>query len=338
MPPHHLLFGSVTRISDLQSEPFEVEPLPRTAWATGDYVLADVEPVRTPLRRVELPNGRMADIAAGDRVVGTLGVRKATLEVVGDWRGVSADGRMHVLTSGQVFGWATSRSLLLPPLMAVTYHGHAMRGGAKLTMRAFAAKPPARTYDRPTVLLVGSSMSAGKTSAAKVIVRELTQNGRSVVGAKLTGAARYRDILTMGDAGAQRIFDFVDVGLPSTICPEDEYRTALGQLLSLIAGDGPDVVVAEAGASPLEPYNGDVVLETLGDRVRCMILCASDPYSVLGFMKAFDRVPDLITGIATTTSAGIELIEKLCGVTALNLLDRDSLGRLHAILERCLSA
>ena len=34
-----------------------------------------------------------------------------------------------------------------------------------------------------------------------------------VIGTKLTGAGRYRDILAMRDAGADYIFDFVDAGL-----------------------------------------------------------------------------------------------------------------------------
>ena len=48
-----------------------------------------------------------------------------------------------------------------------------------------------------------------------------------VIGTKLTGAGRYRDILAMQDAGADYIFDFVDAGLPSTVVSEREYRRAL---------------------------------------------------------------------------------------------------------------
>ena len=59
-----------------------------------------------------------------------------------------------------------------------------------------------------------------------------------MVGAKLTGAGRYRDILAMQDAGADHIFDFVDAGLPSTVVPESEYRPALRNLLSRMAGRG----------------------------------------------------------------------------------------------------
>ena len=51
-----------------------------------------------------------------------------------------------------------------------------------------------------------------------------------------------------------------------------------------------------------------------------------------GVTSAFGKRPDLVTGLATSTSAGIELIEKLSGIEALNVLGRSSLPRLKAIL------
>jgi hypothetical protein len=41
-------------------------------------------------------------------------------------------------------------------------------------------------------------------------------------------------------------------------------------------------------------------------------------------------------GQSSSTRAGIEPVEKLSGITALNVLDRDSLPKLKAILERTL--
>jgi hypothetical protein len=176
-------------------------------------------------------------------------------------------------------------------------------------------------------------MSAGKTTSAKVIVHLLREAGLVVVGAKLTGAGRYRDILAMQDAGADYIFDFVDAGLPSTVVSEKEYRRALRSLLSRMGAVEADVVVAEVGASPLEPYNGAAAIEEVGPNVRCTVLSASDPYAVTGVFTAFDNRPDLVTGLATSTQAGIELVEKLCGIEAINVLDRSSLPRLRSILD-----
>ena len=90
----------------------------------------------------------------------------------------------------------------------------------------------------------------------------------------------------------------------------------------------------EIGASPLEPYNGKAAIESIEDSIRCMILCASDPYAALGVMEAYGAKPDIVSGLATSTYAGIALIEKLCKVTALNLIDTQTTPKLRAILKR----
>jgi len=65
-------------------------------------------------------------------------------------------------------------------------------------------------------------------------------------------------------------------------------------------------------------------------------LCASDPYAVAGVISAFRKRPDLVAGAAANTEAGIALVEKLCDLKALDLLDKRSAPDLRAILNRSL--
>ncbi|MDJ0712846.1 MAG: hypothetical protein QNJ54_01335 [Prochloraceae cyanobacterium] len=327
------LFSTLTRISDLQCRPFSCQALPREQWATGDYVVGEVIPPLHQPSRVELSNGRMANLLEGDLIVGAFGVRRATLAIVGDWQSIQADGRMNNLTAAGIFGRATSMSFLLLPPTSLLYRGHVLREKHKVCMKDFVPSIYKTDYNCPTVMIIGTSMSAGKTMAARVIIQQLKQVGLKVIGTKLTGAGRYRDILSMGDAGADRIFDFVDVGLPSSACPPEEFRVCLRQLLGRIAAEKPDVVVAEAGASPFEPYNGSVVLEEMKSQIRCTVLCASDPYAVIGVSQSFGLTPDLISGVATSTTAGVELVEKLTGIKALSLSERESLPQLMQLLK-----
>jgi len=306
-------FSSLTRISDLAEEPFDVKPWSREAWSTGDYVVGEVVGRSGKYSRVELQSGRMIEVIEGDLVIGAWGSRRATLEAVGDWTDVGADGMFNALTAAGLFGRATSLAPLMAPLMRLRYIGHVVRGGRTVTMSDFTPSIPHVAYDIPTLLVIGTSMSAGKTTAAKRIIRHLKGLGLHIVGTKLTGAGRYRDILAMRDAGADHVYDFVDVGLPSTIVDADEYRSRLLDLLALVAARNPDIVVAEAGASPLEPYNGEVVLHVLGDHVRCTVLCASDPYAVSGVIAGFGYEPDVVAGIAANTTASVELVRRLTG-------------------------
>jgi hypothetical protein len=330
-------FASLTRISNLPEVSFSPMPLPKAHWNTGDYVVGEASHPRG-LSAIELANGRMIEVAEGDLVVGALGQRCATLEAVGDWRAIGDDLQMEALTSAGLFGKVTSKSAFLPALLPLTYCGHVMVNGAKVTMREFVAPRPRLPFTLPVVLIVGTSMSAGKTMTARLAIRLLKETGLKVIGAKLTGAGRYRDVLSMRDAGADLIFDFVDVGLPSTVGPADEYREALDRLLTMMVEAGADVVVAEAGASPLEPYNGATAIATIEPNVRCMVLCASDPYAVAGVISAFRKRPDLVAGAAANTEAGIALVDKLCDIKALDLLDKRSIPDLRAILKRALNS
>jgi hypothetical protein len=313
---------SLTRISDLSEQPFDVEAVDRGNWATGDYVVGELLDA-TGYHTIELPNGRMMDTTEGDLIVGALGARAATIEAVGDWQAVD-DDMLDMLTPAGLLGRATSVSPFLSKLMSLRYRGHVTRRGRKQTMDGMLQPVPTAVLDAPIVLITGTSMSSGKTMSGRLIVQLLSRRGFRVVGAKFTGAARYRDVLSYEDAGAARVFDFVDAGLPSTVTDPEDFKPRLIRLLDLIAAARPDVVVAEAGASPLEPYNGKTTIDVLGDRVRFNLLCASDPYAVVGVAGAFDHEPDLIAGGAANTTAGIELVKKLTGLPAMNLLSKAS--------------
>ena len=328
---------SVTRISDLNSKDFLAEKLSRDRWETGDYVVGKVLDTRGTLDTIELASGRMVQIMEGDLVVGALGRRVATLEAVGDWQAIDDSLEFNALTSAGLFGKTTSLSPFLSSPMSLQYQGHVMRESEKTNMRDFVTESAKMKLEAPIVLIVGTSMSAGKTMSGRVIVHLLSQMGLKVVGAKLTGAARYRDMLSFADAGASAIYDFVEAGLPSTAVDEDVYREALPCLLSRIAAERPDVVVAEAGASPLEPYNVTIAKEMIRDNVKFKLLCAQDPYAVVGVQQAFQRSPDLVAGGAANTDAAIALVRKLADLPALNLMDTANHPKLAEMLRRALA-
>lgn len=330
--------GSVARGGDFAARPPEILARPRDEWATGDYVVAEMLDTGIGRFEVEPPGGGIQEIEPGDRLVGALGVRAATLTLVGDWRGVGDDLVLETLTQAGVLGHCTSAAVPPPPIAEMRYLGHAARDGVPLTMRGCVQPVAERSLAAPVILIIGTSMDAGKTVAAVAIIRALKAMGLRVAGAKLTGVGRFRDILAMDDAGADRILDFVDAGLPSTVVPAAEYEAALDTLCSMLAAAGPDVVVAEAGASPLEPYHGEIAVRRLDDRVCATVLCASDPYAVVGVIDAFGRRPDLVSGRATSTSAAIGLLDKLVGIPAINMFDPEVTEKLRSFLGGVLPA
>ena len=326
-------FPSTTRITDLQQRPFTVSRLPRNEWRNGQYVVAEITGRALRPFALELADGRVAQAVPGDRLVGALGRRAATLQAVGSWESVGDDLELHLLTMAGVIGKCTSVSAFADPLPSLQYVGHVTRDDALVSMRDFAPDLAPEALQVPVILIVGTSMDAGKTMAGVRLVRMLRRRGLRVVASKLTGVGRFRDVLAMGDAGAEWIRDFVDAGLPSTVVPANEFRDAIGPLFTSINALGADVVVVEAGASPLEPYNGEEAVRMIGDALRMVVLCASDPYAALGVMEAFDLEPTFISGRATSTTAGAELSARLTGRPAIDLLDPFSAVELEQLLD-----
>ena len=95
------------------------------------------------------------------------------------------------MTAAGLLGRVTSRSAFIPSLLGLLYRGHVTRDGRKVRMGDFLIPPVATSLNCPVLLLIGTSMSSGKTTSARVIIRRLKKMGLRVVGAKLTGAGRY---------------------------------------------------------------------------------------------------------------------------------------------------
>jgi hypothetical protein len=121
-----MFFSSLTRIADLQTRDFVVHPVSKENWENGDYVVGEVVPPLSHLSPVELTDGRMANMLEGDLVLGAFGVRRATLEAVGDWQSIGSDGRFENMTPAGLFGRVTSKSFLLSQITSLVYRGHVL--------------------------------------------------------------------------------------------------------------------------------------------------------------------------------------------------------------------
>lgn len=334
---HKYIYTSLTRISDLEENGFQVKELNKSQWQSGDYVVCTILNAGGIDSKIELRNGRMRGVMEGELLVGALGERFATLDATGTWKKVDKNMELTALTAAGLLGKLTSKSFYSGNLITVKYLGHTFRDEIKLTMDSFV-KPIKKTpFNTPVILLMGTSMSAGKTTAARVIAKLLLEANYSVVGAKITGAGRYKDILAVKDVGVETIIDFVDAGLPSSICPRKVFKAKMEHMMNFMSAAKKDVAVVEIGASPIEPYNGDLAISMIRDYIKCVVLCASDPYAVYGIIKAFNLQPDFVTGIATNTIAGRNLVENLCDVRALNILDPTNTDELKSKLSEKLS-
>ena len=94
----------------------------------------------------------------------------------------------------------------------------------RVNLESHGLRPATSQFEQPTVILVvGSSMDSGKTTAASSVVHGLSRSNALVCAAKLTGTASLKDRLIMEDAGAAEVLDFTDVGHASTaMCTREQ--------------------------------------------------------------------------------------------------------------------
>ena len=287
----------------------DVELSDRLEVREGNVVVVKALQEKTVYDKIELVNGRMAKVSRDDVIAGVLGKRRALQGFVGDLPEKLAVGdRVHILNLGGVIGVVVSGNLDVGKPLLCEVMGSVVRDGELLSIRRELPPPPEKLPDVPLILVEGTCMSAGKTHAAASIIGKLSQRGYRVNGAKLTGVACLRDLLNMEDHGARRTMSFLDMGLPSTVGVTNIASIAR-TLLTELASDGPDAIVAELGDGIIGYYGVGQILadKEILARTKAHVMCANDLVAAWGavqLMKSWGIEIDVLAGPATNNEVG----------------------------------
>ena len=289
----------------------------------GTLIVGRVLDDKAEYNQLEDLRGEWRTVRKGQIVVGALGVRRALRGYAGDVpERVEVGDIVHLLNAGGVMGRCTSYDPQVGPparvevLGAVQHAGMAanMAPGPVLPLRSVGTLPP-------VIAIAGTCMHAGKTAAGCAVIERASRAGLRVAAAKLTGVALRRDTSELQAAGAFTALTFADVGLPST-CTGDVVGAARG-VLTALAHDRPDVIVAELGDGLLGDYGVLDILadEGIGRNISGLVLSASDPVAAWGGVALLERIglrPSVITGPATDNFAGVASVERATGVSSIN--------------------
>jgi hypothetical protein len=227
----------------------------------GDLLLCEV--VRTGLHgRVETTAGSRQKLYAGDRIVCALANRYATslLEAVARTDNdhadmVSASGLCGTVIAGTA---KTANPTRLRLIARAYINDHPLN----LRRLPRAAVGPPGTEPQ-WIIVVGSAMDTGKTTACASLIRGLVDAGHTVGAAKLTGTASGRDFGSYRDAGAHPVVDFLDAGWASTAgCTPDELRDITNYLNARLRASSVTFGVIEI-ADGLLQRETRLVLETI---------------------------------------------------------------------------
>lgn len=245
----------------------------------GDLVVSSVRFVGAH-DSLENVHGRRARLYPGDLVVGACGNRYATDFYEGYLPGGT---KAHLLTAGGVVGEVAS--------------AHARRGvpteleiigpltdpdGVALSLESLSLRAPPPTRPVPgTVVVVGASMSAGKTTTAAAMVNGWTRAGLAAAAGKVTGSGSGKDRWRYLDAGAAAVIDFLDFGMASTFgYPVDRLRATMIGIRDELAHRGSDVVVLEIADGLLQSETA-ALLPALPGFADAVVLAVCDALSAV---------------------------------------------------------
>jgi hypothetical protein len=321
--------ASVTRACGLKREVRVSAEIP---CEEGVVVAVRVLNDKSTYSQLELPSGRMAQVKKGDVVAGALGHRHALFGYSGHLPERLAPGdRVHLLNMGGVIGICDSVNPDLGPpfegevlgaVLHFPYLGERIGIAARIGGQPLDLAAPIDAGGVPVIALVGSCMNCGKTAAACTLVRHLSHGGLTVDGLKATGVSLRRDVLAMEDAGARATALFTDFGVVTTTPANAPALTRT--LITRLAAERPDVIVAELGDGLLGAYGVAAILEDPEIRAAftAVVLAANDPVAAWGGVRMlreqFSVEPVAVTGPATDNQAGTRIIEEALGVPAIN--------------------
>lgn len=341
--------ASVTKRLALDVNAVLGEEIPAVA---GTVVAARVLNAKTSYNTLEDVHGRMVALHPGDVIAGALGHRDALYGHAGRVPdSVKVGDELRLLNLGGVIGQTDGlspsmeepfRLEILGSVLEFPYFGRRVGVPAQVARAALPIRVPDAEELPPLVALVGTSMDAGKTTAAAALVRSLTRRGITVAAGKMTGVSLRRDVLMMQDCGARPVSIFTDFGVVTTNA-SNAVPAAHG-LIAHLAEARPDLIVLEMGDGLLGTYGVDALLSdsVIAAAIRSIVLCAQDPVGAWGAQELlrskYGMDADVVSGRVTDGVAGVRFCNEKLELPGHNALrDGDKLADvvLAAVERRC---
>lgn len=300
----------------------------------GDLVLARVEKLRQH-RRLELPDGRRAELFPGDEIVVCYANRYAPdqfeAEVPGDL------GECHLVAGGGVASRMLSRHEVMKPATEIRPLGLlGDRQGRPLNVFGWALPPGTPPARKPaTVAVTGSSMNAGKTTACAYLIQGLKRAGLVVGAAKVTGTGSGGDTWLMRDAGADVVLDFVDAGYASTYrLAADSVERIVRDLTADLARAGAEAIVLEVADGLYQDETAALVASaTFADAVDAVLFAAGDAMGAAAGVDWLRRRDLPVAGVTGCLTRSPLACREAAQATGLTVYDLDRLADPQSALD-----
>lgn len=313
---------------------------PETPPRAGDVVYGEITRIghHSSLENV---SGRIHAIHNGTRAIFVYGNRYAPDHYEGLVPKSHAEQVALLARSGVIGDLVTKNSLMKDPttvrIIGAVYDGN----GRALNTRDYPAITPRTTVKKQPrarlVLVCGTSMNSGKSSAAAACCWALSTLGYDVRGTKVTGTASLKDILHMNDAGAGHYADFTHLGFPSTYMLPEADLLHIFDTLDLKYANNPKNFWVVEFADGINQRETAMLLASpaVTSRIHRLIFCATDAFSAiggLGVLKShFDLRPHALSGVCSSSPLHLRELAAFTSIPVFDSIDTN-LRQLAALL------
>jgi hypothetical protein len=269
---------------------------------------------------LESINGTKISLFVGDVFVGALGNRYATDQFEGVGRCSGTQG--HIIGIGGVCGEVVSTNNRMPEPTVIEYLGRlADHNGNPLHLSQFhlGVEATPKSDRARTILSLGASMNAGKTTTAAQMIKSLSAAGHRVVAAKLTGTACRKDPNFLYDAGALAVLDFTYTGWPSTAdCSLPELLAITAEIRGALAEYEPDFVIYEIADGIVQRETAMMLSDSsFRAQIDGVTFAGCDALSCEAGVRRLQGLGYTVLGTAgmvANSPLGIAEVEASCGV------------------------
>ena len=301
--------------------PYDVPISSKIEAVEGSFVVVKVLESEGKKDDLDYSTGRLGKVVKGDIIPGVLSYRSALVEFAGTIpEKVSVGDKLSLLCeSGMIGAIAGVYESWGKPIECEILGAIVDKNGKNMNLKNYTIPVPTSKKSMiPIIGLLGTKMDCGKTTIGCKIINYAKNKGMKVAALKLTGAAFSQDLYKLKEFGAYPVYDYVDMGLPSTCGPNgaEAVVTSTKNLITLAKASNPDLIVIEFGDAVIGKYHVADILKNkeIISQVSSFILAASDLVAVSGakeiLAKTYGIKIAMVTGPVVNSKAGVAYVKE----------------------------
>lgn len=251
--------------------------------------------------RVQLVTGRPSILYPGDLIVMPCGARYAPDQFEG-LAEIDPEG-CDMLAGGGCLGRMVWRHDKMKPPTRVQPLGLLTNAADQfLSTMDFAVSTAETQTTIPLIIVIGTSMNSGKTTATVALTHGLTRAGFKVAALKGTGTGSFGDVNEYADAGAAFVADFTDAGMVTTYLePLSRVKSGIADLLAAAERAGAQVAVMELADGIFQKETAALLADTdFMARVAGSVFACGDAVAAAGGVSTLAQLsikPLCLTGL-----------------------------------------